>query len=182
MISGSIGECLIVWALVGMLLVWSQWRWGGASTGIPVTYFIGLAMIHVPGAALYLDPNYEFFKPETIETGLQIATLGVLGFAFGVIVGGTRARPFRTPSLIDKSRLPAATASAMELNRLAWFLLLLGFATQFVFIPLLKALPLTALLLALSQLNVVGTCLGLYAARLSGNQALLRRWMESRSL
>ena len=158
-------------------LVWSQWRWGGASTGIPVTYFIGLAMIHVPGAALYLDPNYEFFKPETIETGLQIATLGVLGFAFGVMVGGTRARPFSRPRLMDESNVLAAKASASELNRLAWFFLFVGFAVEFAVRPFLGALSLTALLLALSQLNIVGTCLGLYAARLSGDRGLLRNWL-----
>ena len=59
MISWSIAECLAVWVVVAVILVWSQWRWGGASCGLPFAYVIGLAIIHVPGAVLYLDPDSD---------------------------------------------------------------------------------------------------------------------------
>jgi hypothetical protein len=176
---GSIADCLAVWALAAIVLVWSQWRWGTASTGIPVAYFFGLALIHVPGAVLYLDPSYEFYDPDIVQTGLQIATLGVFGFVLGVLLGGTTARPFsgqRSTNGPHTTRL-AATGTALELNRLAWFFLGTGFFVQFVVMPLLRSLPIAALLGGLAQLTVTGACLGLYAGYISGNYALLRRWL-----
>lgn len=177
MISGSIAECLAVWVLVAVLLVWSQWRWGGASCGIPFAYFLGLALIHVPGAVLYLDPTYEFYDPQFIETGFQITTLGIMGFTFGVLVAGTRNRiPRRSNGTSAKSHA-VSLATAPEINRLAWGFLLFGFIVQLVIEPALKGLYLTGLLSGLSQLAVAGTCLGLYAAYITGDKALLRRWL-----
>lgn len=177
MISGSIAECLAIWVVVAVLLVWSQWRWGGASCGIPFAYFLGLAIIHVPGAVLYLDPTYEFYNPQFVETGFQITTLGVVGFMVGVLIAGTRARIPRRRHVTSAKSEAVSHATAPEINRLAWIFLLSGFAVQFVISPALQGLTLTALLSGLSQLTVAGTCLGLYAAHTTGNRVLLRRWL-----
>lgn len=176
MMTGSIAECLAVWAVVAVVLVWSQWRWGGASCGIPFAYFIGLAIIHVPGAVLYLDPTYEFYIPQVVETGFQITTLGIVGFTVGVLIAGTRSRIPRRRVTSTQAEV-VSRATAPEINRLAWIFLLYGFAVQFVVIPVLQGFFLTALLSGLAQLTVAGTCLGLYAAYISGDRALLRRWL-----
>jgi hypothetical protein len=176
MMTGSIAECLVVWAFLAVVLVWSQWRWGGASCGIPFAYFIGLAIIHVPGAVLYLDPTYEFYNPQFVETGFQITTLGIVGFTVGVLVAGTRTRIPRRRAISAKSEA-VSQATAPEINRLAWIFLLSGFVVQFVITPVLQGLFLTAVLSGLAQLTVAGTCLGLYAAYISGDRRLLRRWL-----
>jgi hypothetical protein len=177
MISWSIAECLAVWVVVAVILVWSQWRWGGASCGLPFAYVIGLAIIHVPGAVLYLDPAYEFYNPQFVETGFQITTLGVVGFTVGVLIAGTRARiSLRRDGKSSQSRA-ISRATAPEINRLAWIFLVSGFVVQFVITPALQGFFLTALLSGLAQLTVTGACLGLYASRISGDNALLRRWL-----
>ena len=173
-----IAEYVVVWALVAIVLIWSQRRWGGGSTGIPVAYFLGLALIHVPGASLYLDPSYAFYDPDIIETGFAMSTLGVVGFAVGVLLGGTRSRLFgRDDSATNHYKSLVAKGTAAELNRLAWFFLGAGFVVQFVAVPLLSSLPLTALLSGLSQLTVVGACLGLHAAHAGGDRARLQQWL-----
>ena len=177
MISGSIAECLAVWLFVAALIMWSQRRWGGASCGIPFVYVVGLAIGHVPGAVLYLDPTYEFYNPQFVETGFQITTLGVVGFMVGVLIAGTRARIPRRRSVASAKSEEVSRATAPEINRLAWFFLLSGFVVQFVISPALQGQSLTALLSGLSQLTVAGTCLGLYAAYITGNRVLLRRWL-----
>lgn len=177
MFSGSIAECLAVWAVVTVVLVWSQWRWGGASCGLPVAYVIGIAILHLPGAILYLDPTYEFYNPQVIETGFQITTLGMVGFTAGVLVAGTRARISRSRRGVNSTAAAISHATAPEINRLAWVLLLAGFVVQFGVTPALQGLFLTALLSGLAQLTVTGTCLGLYAAHSIGDKALLRRWL-----
>ena len=177
MISVSIAECLAVWMSVAVLLVWSQWRWGGASCGIPFVYVVGLALGHVPGAVLYLDPTYEFYNPQFVETGFQITTLGLVGFMAGVLIAGTRTRIPRRRYLTSAKNEAVSHATAPEINRLAWIFLLSGFVVQFVITPALQGQSLTALLSGLSQLTVAGTCLGLYAAHVTDNRALLRRWL-----
>ena len=177
MISGSIAECLAVWVLVAVLLVWSQWRWGGASCGIPFAYFLGLAIIHVPGAVLYLDPTYEFYNPQFVETGFQITTLGVVGFMVGVLIAGTRARIPRRRHVTSAKSDVVSPATVPEINRLAWGFLIFGFVVQLVIEPALRGLYLTALLSGLSQLTLAGACLGLYLAHITGDKAMLRRWL-----
>lgn len=177
MSTASIAECLVVWAAVALVIVWSQWRWGGASCGLPFAYLVGLAIIHVPGAVLYLDPAYEFYNPQFVETGFQISTLGIVGFTVGVLLAGTRTRIPRRRNEASAKSEAVSPATAPEINRLAWGFLLFGFAVQFVIGPALQGLYLTALLSGLGQLTVAGTCLGLYAAHISGDKALLRRWL-----
>jgi hypothetical protein len=177
MISGSIAECLAVWVVVAVVLLWSQWRWGGASCGLPFAYIVGLGIIHVPGAVLYLDPSYEFYNPQYVETGFQITTLGIVGFTVGVLLAGTRARIRRGGNAKSAHSDTVLRTTAPEINRLAWIFLVAGFVVQYVLTPALQGLFLTGLLSGLAQLTVAGTCLGLYAAHISGDHALLRRWL-----
>lgn len=171
---GTIEQCLVMWLLAGIFLV-AYHRIDGISVGIPLAYFLGLALIHVPGAALYLDSQYALFDPEIIEVGFQLTTLGVAGFIVGVIVGGLRTpRLRRRIKSASNSKIPFKTA--VELNQLAWFLLGVGFAMQLVIVPLLRGIPLTALLSGLAQLTVAGACLGLYSAQMTGDKSILVRW------
>ena len=46
---------LLIWALIGIAIAWLVAKKGGGSAGLPLAYFLGLSLIHTPGALLYLD-------------------------------------------------------------------------------------------------------------------------------
>ena len=173
----EIETLLWVWPLAVGFLAWLLYRLRGNSVGIPLAYLLGLALIHVPGAVIYVDPSYDFNDPSFVETGFQITTLGVVGFVVGVLIGGMRVGPLRRRGDVAAAGLSMTHATASEINHLAWLFLAAGFGVQYVIGPALKDLPLTALVSGLGQLTVAGACLGLYAGRVSGDRAMLLKWL-----
>lgn len=49
---------LLIWLAVGIALVWLVCRKSG-SAGLPLAYFVGLSVIHVPGAIIHLDGDID---------------------------------------------------------------------------------------------------------------------------
>src|SRR5215468_1002824 len=81
-------ELVLIW--VGLLIVLVAYA-GRFGIGGPLvlSYFLGLSLIHVPGALIYLDPLS--IAPSRIETelGFRLTVIGMAAFVFGAVV----ARP-----------------------------------------------------------------------------------------
>src|SRR6516165_8467168 len=78
----SMPTLLLTWLAVGMSLVWlvSQKRRGSA--GLPLAYFLGLSLIHVPGALVYLDADESSYT----MIGFEQTIIGMVAFLGGVII------------------------------------------------------------------------------------------------
>src|SRR5580700_6825097 len=89
---------LIIWVALGgaMMLIGS----GRLPTaGMPLAYFLGLSLIHAPGAAVYLNfPEWDAFTLWTF-LGFQETVIGMTAFLVGVML----ARVIRGNSRHDKS-------------------------------------------------------------------------------
>jgi len=130
---------------------------------MPLAYFLGVSLIHVPGAALYSDS--EDMRPVAVwsQMGFAQTTIGMVAFAVGVAVARYIARrrsaKFASPDVV-------ARQDFTTVNRLATLYLWIGGAAYFVFLPVLgRVASLAAMLGPLGSLLLVGACLRLYVAR-----------------
>lgn len=71
---------LSIWLAVGIGLIVCQGRRGSA--GLPLAYFLGLSLIHVPGAILYLDAD----EGNVTKVGFEQTIIGMVAFLVGVII------------------------------------------------------------------------------------------------
>jgi hypothetical protein len=157
---------LLIWIALAIVVLWCQSR-GGA--GLPVAYFFGLSLIHVPGAILYLDDTD--FSSMAIDTkvGFAQTVIGLTTFLIGVIFAknwrlrSVRRRAIRASASIDQRRLK-------RLGGVSTLYISIGAIVYFVFMSLLGGIPsITAILSSLGSLIVVGVCLRIWVARQENN-------------
>src|SRR5262245_21713428 len=77
---------LLTWAAIGIALAWLVAQKGRDSAGLPLAYFLGLSVIHVPGALLYLDGDDLGFMASATRVGFEQTIIGMAAFLVGVIV------------------------------------------------------------------------------------------------
>ena len=158
---------LLIWIAVGLGLAWlvSQKRRGSA--GLPLAYFLGISLIHVPGAILYLDTE----DANVTRIGFEQTTLGMVAFLTGVIVAryafvrplGQRASAGQTEAFTPQG--------LMALDRLALLYLSIGSIAYFILLPLVGGIASAgAVVSALGSLIMVGACLRLWVAGKSRNR------------
>jgi hypothetical protein len=153
---------LCVWLATGIGLVWIVTQRRGGSAGLPLTYFITLSLLHVPGAMLYLGP--EDLNSTAIMTmmGFEQTVIGMVAF----LVGVTIARYVFVGSSGRQTRRPQDFASLEKLDRLALLYLSAGGVCYFALKPLAGWIPsATALISPLGSLIIVGSCLWFWVAR-----------------
>src|SRR5262249_59057215 len=75
---------LVIWFAVGIGLILSQGPRGSA--GLPLAYFLGLSLIHVPGAMLYLDDNEISSMAALTKDGFEQTVIGLTAFLAGVLI------------------------------------------------------------------------------------------------
>ncbi|HEY2483241.1 MAG TPA: hypothetical protein VGI30_13755 [Caulobacteraceae bacterium] len=151
---------LLIW--LGLLIVLLVWVIGkpGAGGALTLAYFLGLSIIHVPGALVFLDPNAPFPGADQTEIGFRMTLLGMAAFIAGAFVAKHTNRR-RVKSASDR-----ATAAPQSLVPLGWGAFALGILCYFVFLPLSVRIPsATSLVAAIATLLIVGLWLQLYAAR-----------------
>src|SRR5215468_5051446 len=89
-------ELVLIW--VGLLIVLVAYA-GRFGIGGPLvlSYFLGLSLIHVPGALIYLDPFS--IAPSRIETelGFRLTVIGMAAFVFGAVIA--RPQPAPAPTI-----------------------------------------------------------------------------------
>jgi hypothetical protein len=157
---------LVIWCAVGIGLTLSEGRKGSA--GLPLAYFLGLSLIHVPGAMLYLSGDDQLSSmAELTREGFEQTVIGMVTFLAGVLI----AKNFG----VLNRWLPALNGGISErldfrgvrrLNRIGLFYFLFGAFVYFVVMRLAGGIPsITALLSPLGSLIVVGACLRLWAAQ-----------------
>ena len=158
---------LLIWLAVGISLVWLVSQKRRSSAGLPLAYFLGLSLIHVPGALIYLDAEESNYT----RIGFEQTIIGMVAFLGGVTIArcffmtapGQQASAGRSQGSISQS--------FAALNRLALLYLGVGAVVYFVLMRLAAAIPsATAFVAPLGSLIIVGACLRLWVARESRNR------------
>jgi energy-coupling factor transporter transmembrane protein EcfT len=155
---------LLIWLAVciGMMSLGSK-RY---SAGMPLAYFLGLSLIHVPGAMVYLDA--VGWDPMAIRTrvGFEQTVVGMVAFLIGVVVA--RQTAFAWRSGLQPCIAPAPKDLAAW-DRLALFYIS-GGLSWFVLNAFGGIATLSAVIASLSLLLMAGPCLRLWVARESRNR------------
>ena len=160
---------LSIWLAVGIGLIVCQGRRGSA--GLPLAYFLGLSLIHVPGAILYLDAE----EGNVTKVGFEQTTIGMVAFLVGVIIAryafvrppGQQASAGQTEDFTPRR--------ITVLDRLALLYLIVGGIVSFALMPLVARIPsATAVVAPLGSLIIVGACLRLWVASETRNR--LKFW------
>jgi len=159
---------LLIWVGIGTLLVLGT-RGGAGSAGLPIAYFLGLSLIHVPGAFFLLDSERSDVVSLWTRSGFEQTIIGMSAFLIGVVIA-------RLPAgFMPRSVQPNApqTLSCMNLdavNRLALLYVSVGLIMYFVLGRFISNIPSAgAIAGSVGSLIITGICLRLWAARESGN-------------
>jgi hypothetical protein len=156
---------LLIWLAVGALLIWLVCGSQRASAGLPLAYFAGLSLIHVPGAVLYLDDELDT-RAALTRVGFEQTIIGMVAFLVGVIIARHVFALLRPRQTSAKRAADFTLQRLAALDRLALLYLIIGALAYFVLMPLSSFIPSgTAIVSSLGSLLIVGTCLRLWTAR-----------------
>jgi hypothetical protein len=134
------------------------------SAGLPLTYFLGMSLIHVPGAMLYLDAEETGLNAFVTQVGFEQAAIGMAAFLVGVIIA--RYGAFARGRLSREANVGESPQNIKALDRRAVIYLSVGGVAYFVLLPLLGGVAtVTAVVASLGSLITVGTILRLWVAR-----------------
>src|SRR5262245_56752949 len=153
---------LLIWLAVGISLVWLASHKQRGSAGLPLAYFFGLSLIHVPGALLYLDADETNYT----RIGFEQTVIGMVAFLCGVMI----ARWLFVAARAQRVKFTSQSIAAVD--RLALLYIGVGVIAYFVGLRLIQqaGIPSGAAIAApLGALIIVGACLRFWVARESGN-------------
>jgi hypothetical protein len=162
---------VLIWgALLVALLAWAIGK-PGEGGSLTLAYFLGLSLIHVPGALAFIDPLVAPPLREVTQVGFGLTLLGLAMFSAGAVLGRVLNR-----RLIG--RQVAASATFLRLfDRLGWRAFLLGVVSYFVILPVASRIPsITSIVAALATLMIIGLWLRIESAVQGQN---LRRLLSS---
>src|SRR5207302_5652756 len=136
----------------------------GSAGPLTMAYFLGLSLLHVPGALIYLDPNSLAPDRRETELGFQLTLIGMAALVGGAIVAGWSSR-----ALANDSESAVASDAARVFAPNAWKMVAMGLVTFFGLMPRSPIVPpCTALISAIATLTVLGLWLRLYAIEVTG--------------
>lgn len=123
-----------------------------------LTYFVGLSLIHVPGALIYLGSAPNLVESEETLVGFEATLVGLTALLLGAWVG--RMRPVVAT--------PFSPIPDLDIAKLGDKLLILGLGTYFVAVPMLAFVPsATAVLSAGGALMPLAFFCWLYGAHIT---------------
>lgn len=158
----------VIWCAVGIGFVLVSRR---SSAGIPLAYFLGLSLIHVPGAMLQLNVTDVSLDALATQVGFEQTVIGMVAFLCAVIIARSTAfarRPWRL-ALIETPQVLSPDEAAVA-DRCAFLYLGIGGIAYFVVLPLIGSVAtITSVISSLGSLVIVGLCLRLWVARETGN-------------
>jgi hypothetical protein len=143
---------LLIW--VGLLVVLVVFAVGGrrGAGALTLSYFLGLSLIHVPGALAAIDPLSPLIGHDETTQGFVLTLVGLAAFVISAIV----AR--------HTSNLPAPPGSDLIPERTAWRLTAIGAVAYFGLLPFAGFIPsTTGLASALATFLIVGIWVKLYS-------------------
>lgn len=151
---------VLVWVALLLVLVAFAVREPRSGGALVLSYFLGLSLIHVPGAIIYLDPLSPAPSRSETEIGFTLTIIGMVAFVVGAI--------YARASQVEKPAAPVAGAVS-ALSSQIWPLFIIGMFSYFVLMPRANAIPSgTALVSALGALLIIGLWLRFYTASLTG--------------
>ena len=162
---------LLVWLIVCIAFMLIGILPGRYSAGMPLAYFLGLSLIHTPGAAVYLNfPIWGGLASQT-EEGFEQTVIGMVAFLIGVLI-------VRYVAFISRSTQPRIEQpNELEaLDRLALFYLC-GGIIYFGLGSLISIPSVGVIVASLSSLLIVGASLRLWVAYQEGNR--LKFWLTA---
>jgi hypothetical protein len=154
---------VLIWFVVAVGLTLMCRR---SSAGLPLAYFIGLSLIHVPGAIVNLDAQ----EGNWTRLGFEQTVIGMVAFVIAVMV--VRCVVFSPRGdYWDATHSKDLTSNRLAaLDRLSLLYFIFGAVACFVLLPLLgKVATLTAVIASMGALIIVGACLRLWVAKESQN-------------
>jgi hypothetical protein len=147
---------LLIWLAVGISLATQR-----QSAGLPLAYFLGVSLVHVPGAMIHFDSEEWDFT----RLGFEQTVIGMVAFLAGVIVARYARLVRRSAGRASVSQMQDLTPQALvRLERIGLYYVFIGIFVFFVLMRL-SISAVSAILLTLSSLIVVGVCLRLWVAR-----------------
>jgi hypothetical protein len=152
---------LSIWLAVGICLMWLASQRSQGSAGLPLAYFIGLSIIHVPGAMLYLDAEESNYT----LVGFRQTIIGLVAFFFGVLLARCAfvRPPTKRPSAGTPPRFTPLMGSGPD--RLSVVYLFVGCLALFVLQPVLGHVgSFGSIIASVGSLVIVGACLQLWLA------------------
>jgi len=149
---------LIIWAVIGCVMILIGARQYQCSAGMPLGYFLGLSLIHAPGAAVYLSfPEWDV-QARWTYLGFQQTVIGMAAF----LVGVAAARAFHFARFGPMRRVDPSTLA--DWNRLSLICLVVG-AGYFAMGSILHAVAsLSSILAQLTSVLIVGISLRAWVA------------------
>lgn len=157
----SIEHLLWLWLLLFAVLVGLLIRHGARGGVFLLTYFVGLSLIHVPGALIYLGSADNLVESEETLLGFQATLLGLTFLLLGAWVA--RMHPVKARSV--------NTMPDLNYLQLGMRLVVLGLGVYFVAMPVLSFIPsATAVVSAGGSLLPLGFWCWLYGAHVMQDQ------------
>ena len=155
---------LLIWLVTGAALVALAVQRQLGSAGLPLAYFLGLTINHVPGVLLYLDGEELNSAAVVTRIGFEQTVIGMVAFLIGVAI----ARYFLVTACIPHKGAGSPKDFGFQRNawdQLALICLAIGAVAYFIFIPLLSSIPsATSIISSLGSLVIVGACLRFWGA------------------
>jgi hypothetical protein len=155
---------VLIWLVVAVGLTLMCRR---SSVGLPLAYFVGLSLIHVPGAIVNLDAQ----EGSWTRLGFEQTIIGMVAFVIAVMV--VRCVVFSPPpDYRDATQSKDLTSNYLAaLDRLSLLYFIFGAVACFVLLPILgRVATLTAVISSMGSLIIVGACLRLWVAKVSQNR------------
>lgn len=154
-------ELVLIWLglLIALIAFAAPKAKGGGA--LIVAYFLGLSLIHLPGALLFLIPQPNLSDARETEIGFTLTVIGMAAFVAGAIYARATYG----------GKLQAASKNAIPvLAPYIWPLIFAGFIFYFVLMPLAGRIPSgTSLVSSLGALLIIGIWLRFYTAALAAN-------------
>jgi hypothetical protein len=155
---------LIIWLIIFIILMCIGVQGTQFTAGMPLAYFLGLSLIHTPGAAVYLDfPTWATSASQTKE-GFQQTVIGMAAFLVGVLIVRQAvfvSQDFSKPRVFHLRELAALDQRAL--------IYLFGGIAYFALGSLVSIPSLGAIVASLSSLLIVGVSLRLWVAHQEKN-------------
>ena len=157
---------VLIWLVVAFGLALTCRR---PSAGLPLAYFVGLSLIHVPGAIVNLDAQ----EGNWTRLGFEQTVIGMVSFVVAVMVarGAIFAlRPdYRDATSWQPKYLTSSRVAALD--RLALLYFIFGGVAYFVVLPRIAGVAsVAAVISSIGALLIIGVCLRLWVANESQNR------------
>ncbi len=169
------GTGILIWGIVVLAIVFTQRAQATLGVGLVLAYLANLAMIHLPGAFLYLNPDYAFYRRLWIQLGFEQSTWAVAAFGAGAVITLWVLHLTRRLSVGSEARFPQAVLFNPWVHRLY---VIFGLFSFFVLSPIARNVPtLSAVVSVMNQLLLLGICLGIWQAWPTRNWWTLFWWI-----